>query len=85
MADLIACMSLNDDTAAILRQIADLLQKQGANPFRVNAYRRAANTVQSLRDSVRDIVDDKGTGGLTALPGIGEGIARSILRVCRHR
>lgn len=78
MADLIACMSLNDDTAAMLRQIADLLQKQGANPFRVNAYRRAANTVQSLRDSVRDIVEDKGTGGLTALPGIGEGIARCI-------
>lgn len=71
-------MIVNDKTAALLRQIADLLENQKANPFRVNAYRRAANTVESLGVSLRDIVARQGIGGLTELPGIGEGIARSI-------
>lgn len=71
-------MSTNDEVASSLREISDLLESQNANPFRVNAYRRAANTVASLDKSVRDIVDQKGIAGLTALHGIGEGIARSI-------
>ena len=69
---------MNREIAKLLREIADLLQKQKANPFRVNAYRRAANTVESLDEPVRDIVQRKGMSGLTALHGIGEGIARSI-------
>ena len=69
---------MNHDIAKLLREIADLLQRQNANPFRVNAYRRAAITVESLNEPVRDIVERKGIAGLTALHGIGEGIARSI-------
>lgn len=69
---------MNHEIAKLLREIADLLGMQKANPFRVNAYRRAANTVESMEEPVRDIVERKGMGGLTALHGIGEGIARSI-------
>lgn len=69
---------MNHEIAQSLREIADLLQQQQANYFRVGAYRRAANTVESSPRSMKLIVDTKGISGLTALPGIGEGIARSI-------
>lgn len=71
-------MSTNTDAAAALREIADLLKEQKANPFRVNAYRRAANTLESLAEPLEEIVAQDGIHGLTALPGIGEGIARSV-------
>ena len=71
-------MTMNETVAAALREIAQLLQSHKANPFRVNAYRRAANTVASLDTSLQNIVEHKGISGLTALHGIGEGIARCI-------
>jgi len=55
-----------------------LLEEQGAGPFRVNAYQRAASTVVNLDEPISEIVEQKGLPGLIALPGIGEGIARSI-------
>ncbi len=42
----------NADIAAIFDEIADLLEIEGANPFRVRAYRNAART---LRDLSRDV------------------------------
>ena len=68
----------NSEISNKLNQIADLLQEQNANPFRVNAYRRAAATIENLQQAVTEIVEEQGFSGLTALPGIGEGIARSI-------
>ena len=38
----------NADIAAIFEEIADLLEIEGANPFRVRAYRNAAREMQSL-------------------------------------
>ncbi len=55
-----------------------LLAEQGANPFRVQAYRRAAETVRRESRALADIVAQGGTDGLKALPGIGESLARSI-------
>lgn len=71
-------MSTNAKITQSLREIAQLLENQKANPFRVNAYRRAANTVESLHTPVQDLVEQKGIAGLTSLYGVGEGIARSI-------
>lgn len=68
----------NEQIASRLGEIADLLQKQNANPFRVNAYRRASATVKGLDRSVTDIINKRGTTGLIELPGVGQGIARSI-------
>lgn len=68
----------NSEIAEKLREIARLLEEQGANPFRVNAYRRAANTINDLEEAITSIIQNNGISGLTALPGIGEGIARSI-------
>ena len=69
---------INQEIAKQLNQIASLLEQQKANPFRVNAYRHAADVLVELEQPVNEIVEDKGIEGLVALPGIGEGIARSI-------
>lgn len=68
----------NSEISGKLSEIADLLHEQNANPFRVNAYRRAAATIENLQQAVTEIVEAQGFSGLTALPGIDEGIARSI-------
>ncbi len=70
--------SRNREIAAKLREIAELLQAQKANPFRRNAYLHAADTLERLPRDVGDILASKGIKGLVALPGIGNGIARAI-------
>lgn len=68
----------NSEISIKLREIADLLKEQGANPFRANAYLRAAKTVDQLDQPLTEIIEKKGFSGLVELPAIGEGIARSI-------
>jgi hypothetical protein len=68
----------NEQIAEWLRQAADLLAAQGANPFRVSAYRRAADTVAGWPESLAEIHSRKGREGLDALPNIGEGLANAI-------
>jgi putative hydrolase len=69
---------INQDIANKLLEIAALLKEQRANPFRVSAYQNAANVIMHLPQPVSDIVAHSDFQGLVALPGIGEGIARSI-------
>lgn len=61
-----------------LKEVALLLEEQGANRFRIQAYRRAAQTLDQLEKPVSKIVQEAGTDGLDALPGIGVSLARSI-------
>jgi len=68
----------NAQVAEWLRQAAALLQAQRANPFRVGAYRKAADTVEQFDGSLRALLVAKGREGLDALPGIGPGIAAAI-------
>jgi len=70
--------ALNQEVADRLREIAYLLQKQNANPFRVRAYFNAANTVEKLPKNIKDIVERENIQGLIDLPTIGLGIAQSI-------
>jgi len=69
---------LNVQIADKLRQMADLLEAQGEDGFRANAYRRGAATIQSLPEPVDALLRRGGRDGLTALPTIGEGIAGAI-------
>ncbi len=68
----------NRQIAEKLREAAELLHAQGANPFRAGAYRKAADTVAQLPGSLRAIFDSEGVKGLDALPNIGAGIAAAI-------
>lgn len=70
--------TLNQQVAKKLREEADVLEQQQANPFRVAAHRRAADTVLTLEASIDEIVEEKGLQGLEELPSIGEGIGRAI-------
>jgi 2'-5' RNA ligase len=67
--------------AQALREMALLLDAQGDNPFRVGAYRRAADTVARLGQPLREIHASTGVAGLDALPGIGPRIAAAIVEL----
>jgi hypothetical protein len=67
-----------------LEEVAVLLAEQQANPFRVRAYRRAAETLRGLDRQVVDILATGGLEALDALPGIGAGLARMIRDVAVH-
>jgi hypothetical protein len=75
--------SFNHAAAGILRQCAELLTAQRANPFRVNAYRHAADTLDALPTDVREILHASGAKGLIALPSIGAGLAAAIEEIAR--
>jgi hypothetical protein len=68
----------NDQVALCLEEVADLLAAQDANPFRVRAYRAAAETVRGLPRAAHEILQAEGAEGLQRLAGIGESLARSI-------
>ncbi len=66
----------NADIAAIFEQIAELLEIEEANPFRVRAYRNAARTLEGLGHDVRTLL--KRREHLEDLPGIGKDLAAKI-------
>lgn len=66
----------NHTIAAIFLEIADLLEIDEANPFRIRAYRNAARTVEALPHPLAKMV--VAGEDLTALPGIGEKLAQKI-------
>lgn len=69
-------MIRNAEIAAIFDEIADLLELQQANPFRVRAYRRAARTLLGLRHEAAEMMIAGEV--LTDLPGIGDDLAGKI-------
>ena len=71
-------ISLNQTISVKLNEMADILEQQSANPFRIRAYRRAADTLSTLEEDVSRVLERKGPEGLIALPNIGKGIAASI-------
>jgi hypothetical protein len=66
----------NAEIAAIFTLVADLLEIQGENPFRVRAYRTAARTVPDLPRSAAQMVGEGAE--LSELPGIGKDLAAKI-------
>ncbi|HEY5642635.1 MAG TPA: helix-hairpin-helix domain-containing protein [Woeseiaceae bacterium] len=75
--------AFNRKAAAAFRECAVLLRQQRANPFRVNAYLHAAQTLESLDVDVTQLLDSKGIDGLVTLPAIGRGLASSIEEIAR--
>jgi len=66
----------NEDIARAFDEIADLLEIEDANPFRIRAYRNGARTLRGLGQEIGELVvegDD-----LTRLPGIGKDLAAKI-------
>jgi DNA polymerase (family 10) len=68
----------NVEISDVLERIAELLEAQDANPFRVRAYRRAAQVIERWDQPVAEIADSKDGKRLEDLPEIGDRIAASI-------
>lgn len=73
----------NTHLARLLEEAARLLEEQGANRFRVHAYRAAAATLRQLDRPASRILEQDGLAGLEALPAIGVMLARAIRHILR--
>jgi DNA polymerase (family 10) len=67
----------NIDYARIFEEIADLLEIQGANPFRIRAYRNGARTIETLSQPLDSLLEDE-EADPQDLPGIGKDLAGKI-------
>ena len=67
----------NPGVAALFDEMADLLELEGANVFRVRAYRNAARVIQDLSQPLRDLMTET-PEALVELPGIGKDLAGKI-------
>lgn len=77
-------MNSNQQVARKLAEVADLLEVQHAASGRVQAYRRAAQTVNQLRAPLADLYRSEGGTGLCQLPGIGYNLAIAIRTLLLH-
>lgn len=73
---------LNADVARLFEDLADLLELDGANTFRVRAYRNASRTVESLSADIAAIVE-RDPAELQQLDGIGKDLADKIVVIVR--
>ena len=65
----------NQQLATIFRSMADLLSAQRANPYRVRAYRRAADALLAIDEDMTALVERQ---GLEEIDGIGADLAKKI-------
>jgi hypothetical protein len=61
-----------------LREAAALLSQQEDNPFRIAAFRHAADSVANLNRDVRDVLKEGGLTALDRIPNVGRGIATAL-------
>jgi len=69
----------NTDIADIFNEIADLLEIENANPFRIRAYRNAARNLQGMGQEISAYLQQQKE--LTDLPGIGKDLAAKIREI----
>ncbi len=65
----------NQEIASVFQNIADRLQLEGANPFRIRAYRRAATAIDRLKVPASRLAEE---GRLREIPGIGKDLEQKI-------
>ena len=71
-------MLSNERIADIFDEMADILEFQGANAFRVRAYRNGARTIRDMNESMTTLAAE-GMKSLTAIDGIGKTIAEKTI------
>jgi DNA polymerase (family X) len=70
----------NQHYARILSEVAQLMEIKGENRFKIRAFENAARTVETLTESLGDIIAE---GRLTNLSGIGKSIAADLEAIHR--
>ena len=71
----------NGEIADYFTKVADFLEIEGANPFRVRAYRNAARTITGLAHSIAELIAAE--SDLTQLSGIGKELDEKIREIVR--
>ncbi len=69
---------INKEISKIFNEIAALLEIKGDSTFRINAYKKAIKSLNSLQKDVANIYKESGLKGLKEIPGIGESTAKKI-------
>ena len=72
----------NAEIARLFREMAELLEIEGANAFRIRAYRNAARVVEEHTEPIASLVEHDGAR-LQELPGIGADLAAKIEEIVR--
>jgi DNA polymerase (family 10) len=65
----------NREVAGLLEAIGDLLEVKGELPFKIVAYRKAANTIEALREPIERV---RAEGRLREIPGVGQALEQKI-------
>ncbi len=73
----------NVEIATALDELGDALEIEGANPFRVRAYRNGAQALRSLTRPVAELAAEGDVEALVELPGIGESLAAKIVEMLK--
>ena len=63
------------EIAAVLEEVAALLELKGENPFKIRAYTNAARSLETFGGNISDLQDEE---ALSKIPGIGKSIAEKI-------
>ena len=71
----------NEALSDKLREMADVLEVQHEDGYRIAAYRRAARTLLELDKPIQEIVRKEGLKGVLELPGIGRGIGTALVEI----
>ncbi|MEU8342590.1 DNA polymerase/3'-5' exonuclease PolX [Spirillospora sp. NPDC048832] len=65
----------NDEAAALIQELADLLSITGGDAFKIRAYEKAARAIAGYPDDIADL----DLAGLRAIPAVGDAIAKKVL------
>lgn len=71
----------NQEIAGVFRRLADLMELGEDNPFKIRAYRAAADTIEDTTTPLAEMVSEGGVARLRELPGVGEAISRKIVEL----
>jgi DNA polymerase (family 10) len=71
-------MMTNQEIAGVFRRLADLMELGEENPFKIRAYRTAAETIEDTTTPLAEMVSEGGVARLRELPGVGEAISGKI-------
>ena len=74
-------MMTNQQIADVFRRLADLMELGEDNPFKIRAYRAAADTIEDTTTPLAEMVSEGGVARLRELPGVGEAISKKIIEL----
>jgi DNA polymerase (family 10) len=73
----------NQEFAKIFFEMSELLELGEENPFRVRAYQKAAQNIESLTENLESAYKKGGIKALENVPGVGKGIAEHIEEIIK--